>query len=174
MSKAQILTYMIWILRITFMTAVILSVGLIVSKYINTRIEISQPQSNIFSYYLLFDNPLLITDKYTGRYYPLRYDIDVLNVMSQENFQREMQTRIGQSALFESGGAEITINRDEPQYSKTYHYNKLAYERLKPLAQLAVPRLTAVTHTYSTYLVNLEEQGRSTPAILTIDVYLPK
>ncbi len=147
-----------------FMASVILSLGLLINKYINTRVDITQAHANNLNYRILFESSLPSTDKYTGRMYPLHYKSNELNSLQEELQMRP--ERLG-------AGAKITIEKaNDERYRKIFYYNKLAYDRLKLLKGTVFGQDSLTTK--SAYPVVLEYKNILVPATLTIEVYVPK
>lgn len=161
MKKAQMLTYMVWLLRVAFMGAVILSIGLLISKYINATIDISQVQANTLNYRMLLENPFMYKDKYTGRAYPLLTTAEKINSLSQESFQQQIEFR------YPDAGAKLKLNAND--FTKTFYYNQEVYSRLEGLKETFFAPL--ITHAKSEYPIVLLRKGRQVSAQLTIEVY---
>ncbi len=169
MKKAQItLYYPIWILRIVFMAAVIVSLGVVTGNYISARVDISQPQANALNYRILFDDLLLYRDKYTNRVYPLVYDSAALG-MSQEDFERKISARIGYDPTISFAGAVLSLKGD--RIDKTYSFNKPAFDRLQALSQTLFGEST---HTTTIYPVIVRDSSGLKPATLKLEVYMQK
>lgn len=172
--KSQLtLNYPIWILRITFMGAVILSLGLLVSKYIDQRIDISSPQANVLSYKLLFDPELIAVDKFTGRRYPLVYDFDHLSGLTGERlraFEEGLKARIGYDPALGFAGAKITIERDS-RTVLAYHYDKPAFERLEAVKETI---FGDATHVVSAFPVAIRDSAGIQSGTITIEVFVQK
>ncbi|MBI4016927.1 MAG: hypothetical protein HY363_04510 [Candidatus Aenigmarchaeota archaeon] len=184
MKKAQMLTYFTWILRITFMTAVILSISILVNAYINARIDVVQLQAAVLNYRILFDNSFSYTDKFTGRTYPLIYDYETLRMLTVDDFGAKISSRLGRNS--ELSGAKITIHRasqelfgdsitivERPEFVRTFYYNKQAFDRFSSLAESFVFREQALQMS-RIYPLFIHQSGKLTNADMTIEVFVQK
>jgi len=181
--KAQMLTYLAWILRITFVAAVILSIGILTSKYLLARIDVSTQQASILSYRLLFENDLFYADKYTGIEYPVIYSYQQLSSVSREDVDRMLQSRLGSSSL---AAGRIEIRRpatevfgdgnsfvERPEFVRTFYYNRPVFERFSALSESLIFR-GETAHLLKVYPVVFEESGQLSSANLTIEVFVQK
>jgi len=76
------LNYLVWILRFIFLAILMVSIGFVVSKYVNVRVDVSSVESAIFLERLFSSNALMFQDAVTLRIYPGVIDLKKLGTSS--------------------------------------------------------------------------------------------
>jgi len=150
-SGIEMLNYPIWILRIFFLAILIVSMGFIVTKYLNLRVDISSIESNIILQRIITSNEIMHQDKATFRIAPAVIDVNKINTADktlQEDINFGKDTR-HISAKITSGNKNVNyINKrlfddlnpqigtifgtDIQQAKQTYNTFTFDNEQLKP------------------------------------------
>ncbi|GEM_PF-5096012 len=120
----ELLNFPIWVLRIMFLTILIISMGFMVSKYLNLRVDITPLESQIMLQRLTSSNALMHQDKSTQQ--------TIFAVLDSAKLPNA-DTKLAEEFNFGEGvrhiSAKISIDsRKTPNY-----VNKRLFEDLAPL-----------------------------------------
>lgn len=90
MNKKAILmlNYLIWIMRFIFLSILVVSIGVVVAKYINIKVDISGLESAIILQRIASTNAIMYQDKATFRTYPTI--IDTTKIQDTEALNNEI------------------------------------------------------------------------------------
>jgi len=150
MKHAQMsTTWLIWLLRIVFLSVIIFSLSTMILRYANARIDVSHIHANILTYRLLLDKSLFNTDPVTSRLTPLF-------------LQKTIPEQIDDKFVYPEG---VVTARMHVQDKKVY-YRKQDYAR----RALLQPSLFGKEffHTTTEYPIFFNDK----PTTLSVDVYV--
>ena len=117
--------YMLWIPRIFFVAVLTISIGLLINRYVNFRINVQQPEAIIFADAVGVSPELMFVDQ-TGRVHP--YFVDLAKLNSPDAILRlEKALDFGPDHL----SANITLTWQSSKQSIIYNSNLFRILQIK-------------------------------------------
>ena len=116
------INYLVWILRFIFLAILMVSIGLVVSKYINVRVDVSSIESAIFLERIFSSNAIMFQDSVTLRVYP--------GIVELEKFKNK-QT-LDDEFAFAKGSRHISSKVRLEKTKNTVFVGKRLFEDLEP------------------------------------------
>ncbi|MBI4141182.1 hypothetical protein HY485_05075 [Candidatus Woesearchaeota archaeon] len=154
----EMLNYPIWILRFMFLTVLIIAIGFMVTKYINTRLIIAPIETPIIAQRIAVSPALMYQDKVTHRITPAIVDT-----------QKITDTKaLTQDIPFDTTKFHIAARIIAENVNKKTHLNKRLFEDLQE--QVGGIFGTDIYKTKQTYQTFVYDKGELKQDKLTIEV----
>jgi len=156
-----------WLMRLLFLTAVIFSCVFLIRSYIDSDIDISNTEMQIFTYRVLYSpNSIMYTEDNTGRVYPGIVDYD--NFLNGENLTMKAIDYTEEKSYL---GAKFWLKNKD----KTFYYYKNNYDMYKPLVGVGgATDLGGVDYLKRDIFVLVYEDGKYVEDRLIIEVVTPR
>lgn len=164
-KKAQVYKLVLLIPKAIFITIIALTVYFLIYSFIITNIDTRNTESHILINRILF-SPNLFSYSENSRAYPGIIDAGSFNekVLEEGIYFGENTGKIA---------AKLTLKDFDGNEMKSIFYNKVWYERLKPLAETGAPGPGGAKSIIENRYVLLKENNGLKKAALTIDVVTP-
>ena len=157
---SEMLNYPIWILRIIFLSILIISVGFMITKYMNVRIDVSSAETAIILQRILHSPAIMHQDTITQRVYPS---------IPETTHWSDATTKLTEDIPYDKNnrhlGAQITLDSKQKQ---PVYLNKRTFEDLR--AELKSFFGDDIHETKQKYTTFSSENGQLKPDTLTITV----
>ena len=163
-KKAISENVMLWIPRMFFLAIVVITIIFLTRFIVAIYIQTADAQAGVYINKIMYDKNGIIR-AYNDRSYP--------GVIDMAKFSG---ARLDKTMKFEKGEegpcAKLTLKNIETGTEKTIFWNRQWYERLRPRA--AFRGIGAPFSKEEKVLVSIYENGRYTPAVLSIDMVVPR
>ena len=163
-KKAISENVMLWIPRMFFLAIVVITIIFLTRFIVAIYLETADAQASVYINKILYDKDGIIR-VYNDRAYP--------GVIDMSKF---LDARLDRTMKFKQGEegpcAMLTLKNIETGAEKTIFWNRRWYERLRPRA--AFRGIGSPFSKEEKILVSIYEDGRYTPAVLSIDMVVPR
>lgn len=154
----------LWVPRMAFLAIVVVTIIFLTRFIVAIYIQTADAQANVYINKILYDKDGIIRYE-NERPYPGVID---LNKFSESRLNSTMKFKKGE----EGPCAKLTLKNIETGAEQTIFWNKRWYERLRPRA--AFRGIGAPFSKEVDVLVSIYQDGRYVPAILNIDMVVPR